>query len=29
MKCPDCGDKMEFNGITQTYDCPSCGKVIQ
>ena len=29
MKCPDCGDDMEFNDITQTYNCTSCGKVIQ
>ena len=29
MKCPNCGDNMEFNDITQTYNCIGCGKVIQ
>ena len=29
MKCPDCGDNMKLNDITNTYNCIGCGKVIK
>jgi hypothetical protein len=29
MKCPVCGDNMELNDVTNTYNCIGCGKVIK